>query len=198
MFALHPQIESAIRWLQADRDTNGLPADVYCSSRDIFQARLDSLRLQLEERSAAMTEPSLVVAVLGELGNNAFDHNLGTWRDSPGVYFAHDRAQGLAVIADRGQGVLASLRRVLPALPTDQVAVDTAFTQTISGRSPERRGNGLKFVVAVAAQSDLTVDFYSGSGVYHCGDHPLELALTQPVQGVLAVVRFNPGGPDAT
>ena len=32
----------------------------------------------------------LIVAVAGEIGNNSFDHNLGKWPDSPGVFFGFD------------------------------------------------------------------------------------------------------------
>jgi len=34
----------------------------------------------------------------------------------------------------------------VPELSTDEEAVRTAFTKVVSGRAPESRGNGLKFV----------------------------------------------------
>jgi|GEM_PF-6173136 len=36
--------------------------------------------------------------------------------------------------------------RVDPSIRTDQQALDAAFSRILSGRSPEKRGNGLKFV----------------------------------------------------
>jgi len=70
-----------------------------------------------------------------------------------------------SVIADRGQGVLASLRRVLPGLQRDQYALDTAFSKIISGRSPEKRGNGLKFVREVVnGCTHRGLVFLSGTG----------------------------------
>jgi len=49
------------------------------------------------------------------------------------------------VLADRGQGVLTTLKRVRRELTNSSEAIRVAFTETISGRYPETRGNGLKF-----------------------------------------------------
>ncbi|MDR0646119.1 MAG: hypothetical protein LBG46_03940 [Elusimicrobiota bacterium] len=38
------------------------------------------------------------------------------------------------------------MSKVKIAIKDDQMAVKTALTETISGRAPEQRGNGLKFV----------------------------------------------------
>lgn len=118
-----------------------------CPTRDVFQARLDSYYRALS--SAGRVEaPALLIAIVGEVGNNAFDHNLGQWRDQPGCWFAHEHAAGIewVALADRGQGILASLHRVDAALKTHQTALEAAFERQLSGRAPEQRGNGLKFV----------------------------------------------------
>src|SRR5262249_41776164 len=49
-------------------------------------------------------------------------------------------------IADRGQGIFHSLTKVHPIIKTEQAALKAAFEAIISGRAPEQRGNGLKFV----------------------------------------------------
>jgi len=49
-------------------------------------------------------------------------------------------------IADRGQGIFQSLVKVHPELADEQAALHAAFETIISGRAPEQRGNGLKFV----------------------------------------------------
>src|SRR2546430_1482430 len=49
-------------------------------------------------------------------------------------------------VADRGQGIYRSLARVDPALRDEQSALLAAFEKNISGRAPEKRGNGLKYV----------------------------------------------------
>lgn len=53
------------------------------------------------------------------------------------------------MLADRGQGILTTLHRVRPDLANDEQALFVAFTETITGRAPEGRGNGLKYVRAV-------------------------------------------------
>ena len=45
--------------------------------------------------------------------------------------------------------VLASLQNVVPGLTDHQQALVIAFERMVSGRHPERRGNGLKFVRSV-------------------------------------------------
>jgi len=99
-------------------------------------------------------ELPLTISVVGEIGNNCFDHNLGHWKDVPGCWFETQITGGLlwVCIADRGQGVLKSLARTDPALRDDQAALIAAFERNISGRAPEHRGNGLKFVKNVILQ----------------------------------------------
>lgn len=123
-------------------------------TRDVFRARwnyMDELCVKLWEKP---NEAALFSAVIGELGNNCFDHNLGQWRDAAGCWFQYEiqKKSAWVVIADRGQGILSSLKQVLPTLQDDQVALNTAFEKKISGRSPEHRGNGLKFVRNVINQ----------------------------------------------
>lgn len=117
-------------------------------TRDAFQAHLVRLLAPPPDGAAGLPDLPLLVAVLGEIGNNSFDHNLGHWRDRPGCRFGRDLTADPALfwIADRGRGVLASLRQALPALSSDQEALEIAYRRTVSGRAPERRGNGLKFV----------------------------------------------------
>jgi sensor histidine kinase regulating citrate/malate metabolism len=90
----------------------------------------------------------LVISIVGEVGNNSFDHNLGQWRDDPGCWLEWQvTGEWLWIcIADRGQGVFRSLSQVDPTLQDDQTALLAAFEKNISGRAPEKRGNGLKFV----------------------------------------------------
>lgn len=141
-------------------------SEFYCPSSSIFQARLSSFETLLGKTPAGQRVIfSLIVAVVGEIGNNSFDHNLGNWPDVPGIFFAYDLHKRQVVLADRGLGVLATLRRVRPQLPDDREALRVAFTEIISGRSPEKRGNGLKFVRLVIAENDIDLYFQSGNAV---------------------------------
>ncbi|MFH1710456.1 MAG: winged helix-turn-helix domain-containing protein [bacterium] len=127
-----------------------------CSSRDIFNARLNNFFVA--------TNDPLLTAVCGEIGNNAFDHNPGNWHDIAGLYFNYDQPH-LAVFIDRGQGVMSSLKKVRPKIQSDLQAVKTAFTERVSGRDPEQRGNGLKFVAEAAMKNGWELFFQSGNGI---------------------------------
>jgi len=139
-----------------------MPAEFYCASSAIFQSKL----IQMQDILAGTKELSgifpLVVAVAGEIGNNSFDHNLGNWPDIPGIFFGYDVHKKVIVLADRGQGILTTLKRVRPSLTTDQEALRVAFTEILSGRSPESRGNGLKFVRMVVADNPIGLLFQTG------------------------------------
>lgn len=113
----------------------------------MFTGRLPHLQSLIRNRLPENILP-LVIAIAGEIGNNSFDHNLGQWRDVPGRWFESQvTGQSLWIcIADRGQGIFQSLIKVHPHLTDEQTALKTAFETIISGRAPEQRGNGLKFV----------------------------------------------------
>lgn len=66
-------------------------------------------------------------------------------------------------MADRGQGVLQTLKRIRPNLIDDKKALEVAFTEIISGREPEERGNGLKFVRNVVTKNLIRLYFQSGN-----------------------------------
>jgi hypothetical protein len=96
----------------------------------------------------------LEAAIIGEIGNNTFDHNFVFENEYPrGVYGNFSYCNKYTVLADFGRGIKQSLLDVLPSLKSDVEAVETAFTKRISGRSPEQRGNGLKFVSETIQQN---------------------------------------------
>ena len=66
------------------------------------------------------------------------------------------------MLADRGLGILETLRQVRPALPSHVAAVEVAFTEFISGRAPEKRGNGLKLVREVVTDQPFDLFYTTG------------------------------------
>jgi sensor histidine kinase regulating citrate/malate metabolism len=135
---------------------------------------------------------SLIVAVAGEIGNNSFDHNLGNWPDEPGVFFGFDLSKRCIVLADRGQGVLQTLRKVRPEIPDDNEALKVAFTEVISGRAPEERGNGLKFVRNVVAKNDMRLFFKTGEAELEIFDesHLVIKKSANPIRGCIVLITF--------
>lgn len=183
-------IDKAKKWVQLDLGDNFLSDDEHCPTRDIFQARLDKIRIALENRPGSnlnLIYP--LIAVIGEIGNNAYDHNLGKWRDAMGIYFDIDGKT--IVIADRGQGILSSIQKVKSEIKADIEALRVAFTQTISGRFPEKRGNGLKFVVKVAQDLGLDVIVFSGNAMAKIENKILTFENSdQIINGVLAIIKY--------
>lgn len=168
--------ESAIAWYQ----TSHLPmmSTWVCETRDIFQARLGTLLKKLISEKLPEPDAYMFSALAGEVGNNSFDHNLGQWQDIPGCWFEYriSPSELNMVIADRGQGILTSLKRVLPELQDDATALKTAFYERISGRKPEKRGNGLKFVRSILDQSEnKTLVFTSGTAILSFGGLKTEI-----------------------
>src|SRR5262249_53770863 len=109
----HPLIERARVWASADQPPSA-EASVYCDSRDVFSARLERLRQNHRSRGHD-SQADLVNAVIAEIGGNAFDHNLGQWRDVPGVYMTDSLldGSGIVIVADRGQGLRTTIQRAV-------------------------------------------------------------------------------------
>lgn len=143
------------------KNTEILP-QFYCANSANFQTKLSTMQNLLANVRELTPIFPLVVAVTGEIGNNSFDHNLGNWPDTPGIFFGYDTNKRVAVLADRGRGILTTLKRVRPELNNDEEALHVAFTEIVSGRAPESRGNGLKFVRKVISENPIGLLFQTG------------------------------------
>lgn len=167
--------------------------DVYCQTRDVFQARLEKLQSELS-RVMLIEIVSLITAVAGEIGNNSFDHNLGNWPDIPGIFFSCSIRNRKVVLVDRGQGILTTLKRVRPELISSSDALRVAFTETISGRYPEARGNGLKFVKSIIVKNPFSLYFQTGNAQLYLknGDNQLDIQQAKNIiKGCFAVINFE-------
>ncbi len=165
----------------------------YCSNSAVFQTALAAMQDALMRVAALRELLPLVVAVAGEIGNNSFDHNLGNWPDTPGIFFAVDVHKKLVVLADRGRGVLATLKRVRPELQSDSEALKVAFTEIVSGRAPESRGNGLKFVRKIVAENPIGLLFQTGNAEAILAKDSATLDIRASVEsfrGCLALITF--------
>lgn len=137
--------------------------EYYCPDSLVFKARLGRLEKDLSKIDELKNIFPLITAIVGEVGNNSYDHNLGNWPDIRGIFFAYDLNKKQVALADRGQGILKTLKKVKPSLNSDEEALEVAFTEIISSRMPEARGNGLKFVRQVVSENDsFSIEFYSG------------------------------------
>ena len=180
----------ATEWIQSGVD---FPGTFYCQTSSIFNARLARLEQAVIKKSGFEKLYSLVTLVAGEIGDNSFAHNLGKWPDTPGIFFGYDVTKGIVVLADRGLGILETLRQVRPELPSHLEAVKVAFTEFISGRAPEKRGNGLKTVREVLLEQPFSLYFTSGDAEVRIKKTNKEFHVVRGqhiVRGCLAKIEF--------
>ncbi|MDD4901582.1 MAG: MerR family DNA-binding transcriptional regulator [Patescibacteria group bacterium] len=182
----------AKKWSRNKKPKNP-PNFIYCQNSSVFQARLSKMRNELIKTFGDKPIFSLLVAMAGEIGNNSFDHNIGNWPDIPGLFFCFNTAKREIILADRGQGVLKTLKRAAPELNTDEEALEAAFTRIISGRSPESRGNGLKFVRKIVEQTPIDLFFQSGEAELAIAGYSSDLKIKRAIkknQGCLVLIKF--------
>lgn len=171
-----------------------LPEEFYCERQDRFNSRLEKMSM-LFLHAGIMSEDivSLLTTVAGEIGDNSFMHNMGSWPDVPGVFFAYDAGKRVIVLADRGQGVRATLSRVRPHIETDKEALRVSFTEIVSGRAPEKRGNGLKVVRRIVESNPIGLVFHSGTaeaiGPNNTGTMKFTMTAAH-IRGAYAAITF--------
>lgn len=186
----------AQNWIFSTPETaHQLASDLYCETRDIFQARTDKMTNQLLSQHIIPEHQVYIISALtGEIGNNSFDHNLGKWPDVPGIFFGYDFSDPnnmIIVLGDRGQGIFSSLKKVKPSLQTDQQALETAFKEKLSGRAPENRGNGLKFVRKSIEVEKMHLTFFSGLAKAELNEQLTITPEKKLLQGCLAILTFS-------
>lgn len=186
----------AKKWVTTEKG-EALNQEYYCQDIQTFNSRLNKLEKELQAIKELEKDFSLITSVAGEIGNNSFDHNLGQWPDIRGILFIYDLNKRELVLADRGQGILKTLKRVKPELLDDRGALQVAFTEKISGRAPENRGNGLKYVRKVVTEIPKKISmklyFHSGDAALNLKNNDKELNIFAPdfsFRGCLALIKF--------
>ena len=157
----------------------------FCSTRGDLNGRL-SLYEKALSKSFKTDCLYLFMSSLGEVGNNCFDHNLGFWQDRPGALFI--REENYCIIADRGQGIRQSLQKVVDL--KDCNAIEFAFTHIVSGRAPEKRGNGLKHVKRSLKTCGISLCIYSGREHFEL-NNSMKINLILQNAGVFALFYWS-------
>jgi len=169
------------------------PDQFYCQNSGIFQARITKMNgLMIENKDAKGLFP-LLTSIAGEIGNNSYDHNLGQWPDTPGIFFGYDLNKKQIVLADRGLGILETLKRVVPELKDHEQALKVAFTEIISGRKPEARGNGLKYIRSVISKNPINLIFQTGNAKLILNGESADLdikTVKENVHGCIALITY--------
>lgn len=152
----------------SERDNLNLQEIEYCRTKDEFDGRL--YRFPEIFRSFGMDDnpARIMTAIVGELGNNVFDHNLGNWpSDITGCIILAQRYGGTrsrlhVIVADFGAGFLTSLQSAYPELRNDVEAIQKGL-KGYTGRIGEKRGNGLTTI------QSWTIDKFHGTLSIHSG-----------------------------
>lgn len=181
----------AINWVFSTESPDNILSRFYCPDSSVFKARLTRLEKELQAVPGLKDNFSLVTSLVGEIGNNSFDHNIGNWPDLPGIFFVYDLAERKIILADRGRGVLATLRNVRASLSNDEDALKVAFTEVVSGRSLEARGNGLKYVKRIVMEYAMKLYFQSGKGEVDIGKEFAILGTKTDVKGCFVILDFK-------
>ena len=167
----------------SDKDNLNIQPLILCKYRDFGLSEADSQR---------------ATAVIGELGNNVFDHNLGNW-PTPIVgaiiagqnYPAYKKIE--ITIGDPGVGFYESLTKAFPDIKSDTDAIKKGLEGN-TGRVGEQRGNGLKLI------QEWTINNFSGQVMIHSGDglaivakDGIQLRKVHKILGTIAqfVIHYN-------
>ena len=172
---------------------NKFPEQFYCQNSAVFKARLMKMQTLMIQNKKTKNLFSFLVSIAGEIGNNSYDHNLGQWPDTPGIFFGYDLNKRQIVLADRGLGILETLRKVKPSLKNHEQALRTAFTEIISGRKPEARGNGLKYVRNIILKHPINLMFQTGNARLALNKDGVDLdikTIDKDICGCLALITY--------
>lgn len=165
----------------------------YCQDSAIFLPRIAKMIELMTQNKEAKDLFSQLGSIAGEIGNNSYDHNIGRWLDAPGIFFSYDLNKKQIVLADRGVGILETLKRVKPELKNHKEALMVAFTEMISGRKPEARGNGLKYVRKIISENPINLLFQTGDAKLILNANSPDLNIEnakQNIRGCLALITY--------
>jgi excisionase family DNA binding protein len=180
----------ATAWI---KDGTEFPKIFYCATSDIFKVRVEKMSRELMQKPGFEKMFSLITLIAGEIGDNSFAHNIGKWPDTPGIFFGYNLDKKEIVLTDRGVGILETLKHVKPELNSHTEAVKIAFTEFISGRAPEKRGNGLKLVREVVLGNLIDLYYTSGDAEVRMKGSNKVFSVTRGqdiVRGCLAKINF--------
>jgi len=174
-----------------EHTTMNIQEILHCRYIDEFSARLGHFEKMFRNFGLDEEDAKRAVVIVGELGNNVFDHNLGNWPTNfSGSIIAAQNYPRLKriemIIADAGVGFMGSLRGAFPDLKSDVEAIKKGLSGH-SGWIGVRRGNGLQTVQRWTIDNfhgALTI--HSGNGLVQVDEHGIEARETVPILGTLA------------
>ncbi len=180
-----------------ERDNPGVQEIIWCKYRDEFDARLKGgIRRMLIGFGMSGDAEAMTTALIGEMGNNVYDHNEGQWPTNIGGAFILAQyypklRQAHVVVADPGIGFLGSLSPTNPEISNAVEAILLGLSG-VTGRVNEDRGNGLLLIQEWAVnkfRGEFRVQ--SGDGLVVVSGVGKERESVHPVLGTLASFVVN-------
>ncbi len=164
-------MEAVAYYIQTSKVLKNIENFWYCETRDQSQARIAKWVKLFVSFGENLNNSIILGSIIGEITNNSFDHNLGRWTDSSGcVVGIHLENNIIKInIADRGQGIVSTLRHQFSELTENSEILNNAFTKRVSGRAHEKRGNGLKYVNQHITNSNNYLYCFSNSEKFQIG-----------------------------
>lgn len=164
---------------------------LHCKYRDEFDGRLGRFVMMFKNFGLNEYDARLATTLIGELGNNTFDHNVGSWpTDISGCIIAAQnypkKKKIQVVVGDPGVGFLGSLKAVFPEINTDIEAIKKGL-KGYTGRIGETRGNGLKLIQQWTINNfHGKLAIQSGEGLVLVDENGFTETKTKKVLGTLA------------
>jgi len=177
--------------LISEHENMGLQEILHCRYLDDFSARLAHFERMFKNFGLGEEDAHRALIIVGEFGNNVFDHNLGNWPTNfSGSLIAAQNYPRLKriemIVADAGVGFLGSLQNAFPDLQTDIAAIKKGLEGN-TGRIGEKRGNGLKTIQQwTIGNFHGVITIHSGSGLVQVDEHGIEEKEVAPIVGTLA------------
>lgn len=186
--------EKAFNWASFPLEySNEAPKSLHFPTRAQFENRLLDFQNELMKIPEFEKIFSLIVSVCGEVGGNSFDHNIGKWPDIHGIFFSYDIYKREIILADRGVGIKKTIQQIRKDVVNDSEALRVAFTDYVSGRIGESRGNGLKYVREVVSENLVHLRFQSGDALLEIEKESKELDIKRAagyLKGCIAYIKY--------
>ncbi len=182
-----------------EKDNDNVCEILHCNFRDALEARLGSkIRRMFSHFGLNEDEEPMATSLVGELGNNVFDHNDGQWPTSVrgAIILAQMNPQKRSaevVVADPGIGFSGSLKALNPNIESDVDAIKLGLTG-VTGRVGEPRGQGLQIVKNWTIKNFAgIVRIHSGSGLVVIDAGGPDAQTVFPIVGTLAsfVIKYK-------
>lgn len=169
---------------------------LHCNYRDEFDGRLSKILQMFRNFGLNSDDASLAATLVGELGNNSFDHNLGSWpTDVSGNIILAQNYPKLnkiqIIVADPGVGFLGSMKAAYPELNSDLEAIKKGLSG-FTGRINEKRGNGLRLIQKWTIDNFYgTLSIQSGAGLINVNYEGMNKNEVKPILGTIAQLMIE-------